>query len=68
MIPVSNGFATRALLGGELPADVAFGRVGNHGISAVVAVETTGGAGVEVLGGRSFDEEEESDGEEEEGE
>ena len=64
MIPVSNGFATRALLGGDLPTDGAFSsRVGNHEISAV---ETTGGADLEVLGRRSFDEEEETEGEEEE--
>lgn len=67
MIPVSNGFATRALLGGELPTDSAFGGcLGNHEISAVVAVETTGGAELEVLGRRSFDKVEETEGEEEE--
>lgn len=70
MIPVTNGFAARALLGGEIPTDGALRRVGNHGISAEVAVETAGAAAadLEVLSGRAFDEEEETEGEEEESE
>lgn len=70
-LPVTNGFAARALLGGEIPADGAFRRVGNHEISAEVAVETAGAAAaadLEVLGRRSFDKEEEAEGEEEESE
>lgn len=68
MIPVTNGFAARALLGGEIPTDGALRRVGNHEISAEVAVGAAAAADLEVLGGRAFDKEEESEGEEEEGE
>lgn len=71
MIPVTNGFAARALLGGEIPTDGALRGVGNHGISAEVAVETAGAAAaaeLEVLSRRAFDEEEETEGEEEESE